>query len=189
MLVPQLGHVGSVQISNIPDIGDLPDTEGLELLGWIHTQTEELKFMAASEVATHSKLFADKKRDCIDISIFSTPGSVSLSAYNLTDEGYQWGEENKDIMNVLSEGFEPTFSTHAQLLLSDRITGNFIIPSGNVWNYTFMGTAFNQEGDYNFKYGIPLEFYNEMHRPVHFLQFSELAGDEELEAEQIDVFS
>ena len=52
-----------------------------------------------------------------------------------------------------------------------------------------MGTAFNQEGDYNFKYGIPLEFYNEMHRPVHFLQFSELAGDEELEAEQIDVFS
>ncbi|CAI4515271.1 BCE_3a_G0026200.mRNA.1.CDS.1 [Saccharomyces cerevisiae] len=189
VLVPQLGHVGSVQISNIPDIGDLPDTEGLELLGWIHTQTEELKFMAASEVATHSKLFADKKRDCIDISIFSTPGSVSLSAYNLTDEGYQWGEENKDIMNVLSEGFEPTFSTHAQLLLSDRITGNFIIPSGNVWNYTFMGTAFNQEGDYNFKYGIPLEFYNEMHRPVHFLQFSELAGDEELEAEQIDVFS
>lgn len=189
VLMPQLGTHRSIQLGNLPDQTLYSNLDGLELLGWIHTQTDDLKFMNASEVSTHSNIFNEGLMNCIDISVGLTIGSVSINAYNLNEEGYSWGVENKDLVNDMPEGFEPTFSQHAQLLLSERIMGNFMTPTSEVWNYAFMGTRFNNELNYELKLNIPIEFYNELHRSNHFLKFNELTGNDELEAEQQDLFS
>ncbi|AQZ09897.1 PRP8 (YHR165C) [Zygosaccharomyces parabailii] len=188
-LVPQLGNGKAIQLSKIPLQEDTPELKELELLGWIHTQTEDVKFMTAHDTATHSHLFSDIKRDAIDLTVRLAPGSVSLAAYTLNDDGYSWGLQNKNVLDVTPEEFDPSFSVHAQLLLSERIMGNFLVPSTDVWNHAFSGATFNPELDYELKVGIPLEFYNDLHRITHFMQFSELAGDEELEAEQASVLA
>lgn len=188
-LVPQLGNSRAVQLSKIPNVDTNPQLEGLELLGWVHTQTEDVKFMSPFDVATHANIFSSVKREAIDLTVCLAQGSVSLAAYNLTDEGYSWGIQNKDVVTTTPEEFDPNYSEHAQLLLSERIMGNFLVPSTDVWNFIFSGATFDPSFDYELKVGIPLEFYNEMHRVIHFMQFNELAGDEALEAEQEDVLS
>lgn len=145
--------------------------------------------MAAPEVTTHAKTFGTTFKDTIDLAVCLLPGSVSLAAYNLTDEGYGWGVQNQDMVNTISEGFDPAFSEHAQLLLSERFMGNFLVPIGGFWNYTFMGASFTTNMSYELRTGIPLEFYNEQHRVTHFLQFHDANGDQALEAEQEDVFA
>lgn len=187
VMVPQLGNSHAVQLGKIPEHSHY--LEGLELLGWIHTQSEELKFMSPSEVTTQARMFGEQNQDVVDLTVSLTPGSISLAAYSLSEEGYSWGVNNKDILDPHPEGFEPTFSQYAQLLLSERIMGNFLVPSSDTWNYAFMGASFNPELDYDIKLDIPLEFYNELHRATHFMQFNELANDEDLEAEQEDVFA
>lgn len=188
-LVPQLGNSKAVQVSKTPSKEINPQLDDLELLGWIHTQTEDVKFMTPFDVATHSDLFGSIKRDAIDLTVCLGQGSISLAAYNLTDEGYSWGNQNKDVVTMTPEEFNPNYSEHAQLLLSERIMGNFLVPSTDIWNYTFGGATFESSSDYELKVGIPLEFYNEMHRVIHFMQFNELASEEELEAEQEDVLA
>lgn len=189
-LVPQLGTHKYVQLSKIPDRTIYPNLQGLELLGWMHTQDKSLKFMSPYHVSTHANMFENHmKCDPVNITVCSQPGSISVSAYTLSDEGIAWGLNNKEVIDDMPSTFEPTYSVHAQLLLSDRIMGNFMIPSEDMWNYSMMGAAFNAELDYNLELGIPIEFYNELHRPVHFLQFNQLTGNEELEAEQEDLFA
>ncbi|QLQ77845.1 hypothetical protein HG537_0A00920 [Torulaspora globosa] len=188
-LCPQLGNSNSVRICKPPIIEDHPELEGLQLLGWVHTQTQDLKFMTAPEITTHTKVFASNFKETIDLTVCLLPGCVSLAAYNLTDEGYNWGTQNQDVKDIISEGFDPGFSEHAQLLLSERFMGNFLVPSGDLWNYTFMGASFTEELRYDTKIGIPLEFYNETHRVTHFLQFNATNDDETVDAEQEDPFA
>lgn len=41
-------------------------------------------------------------------------------------------------------GFAPTHCEKAQMLLSDRFLGAFLVPAdGGVWNYNFMGVRFS----------------------------------------------
>ena len=147
VMVPQLGNSHAVQLGKIPEHSHY--LEGLELLGWIHTQSEELKFMSPSEVTTQARMFGEQNQDVVDLTVSLTPGSISLAAYSLSEEGYSWGVNNKDILDPHPEGFEPTFSQYAQLLLSERIMGNFLVPSSDTWNYAFMGASFNPELDYD----------------------------------------
>ncbi|QLL30278.1 hypothetical protein HG536_0A00950 [Torulaspora globosa] len=188
-LCPQLGNGNSVRICKPPITEDQPELEDLQLLGWVHTQTQDLKFMTAPEVTTHTRVFASHFKEKIDLTVCLLPGCVSLAAYNLTDEGYNWGTQNQGVADIISEGFDPGFSEHAQLLLSERFMGNFLVPSSDFWNYTFMGASFTEELRYDMKIGIPLEFYNETHRITHFLQFSATNEDEAVDAEQEDPFA
>ncbi|CCK70335.1 U4/U6-U5 snRNP complex subunit PRP8 KNAG_0E00670 [Huiozyma naganishii CBS 8797] len=191
VLAPQLGTTRDVTLGRVLEEGSSEALNDLELLGWMHTQFEDLKFMSAFEVSAHSKMFKNNAAaNPIDLAICSRSGSISLSAYNLTDEGFAWGLQNQEVIDMMPQGFEPTFSKHAQLLLSDRIMGNFMVPYEQIWNYALMGASFNANLEVDIDLGIPLEFYNELHRPVHFLQFNELFGqDNELEPEQQDVLA
>ena len=184
--VPQLGNSHTVQLGKLSmDNAYLQD---LELLGWIHTQSQDLKYMSAPEITTHSKLFGNLG-NAVDLAVCINPGSISLSAYTLSQEGYEWGSANKDLFDLAPEGFEPSFSEHAQLMLSDRVSGYFLVPATDIWNYAFMGAAFNPETETELKLDVPLEFYNELHRSIHFIQFSEMVENEELEPEQEDLFA
>ncbi|QGN13893.1 pre-mRNA-splicing factor 8 [Kluyveromyces marxianus] len=186
VLVPQLGSSMHVRLSPPPVKSRY--LKGMELLGWIHTQKNDSKFMSPSEVISHSKTFSDHNKSALDLSINLIPGAVSIIGYTLKDDGFNWGLQSQGIMDPSPEGFDPSFSDNAQILLSERIMGNFLVPKSSLWNYAFMGTSFSEELPYELKLDIPIEFYNELHRAPHFIQFSEMVGDNELEAEQESVF-
>lgn len=48
------------------------------------------------------------------------------------------------------------------------------VPDAGSWNYNFMGVKHNAQMKYGLKVDNPKEFYNELHRPQHFLKFGEI---------------
>ncbi len=144
VMVPQVGNTRDVQLPHqLPQHSHLA---GLEPLGLIHTVSgNEPSYMTAADVTQHARLMAahsswDKKTVTMTVSF--TPGSVSLAAWALTPTGYKWGSENKDLSSEHPQGFSTSMGEKCQLLLSDKIRGYFLVPEGNLWNYSFMGSSF-----------------------------------------------
>lgn len=145
VMIPQVGNTRDVQLPHqLPQHSHLT---GLEPLGLIHTVSgNEPSYMTAADVTQHSRLMGahsswDKKTVTMTVSF--TPGSVSLAAWALTPGGYKWGSENKDLSSEHPQGFSTTsMGEKCQLLLSDKIRGYFLVPEGNLWNYSFMGSSF-----------------------------------------------
>lgn len=65
----------------------------------------------------------------------------------------------------------------------------FQIPDNGPWNYNFMGVKHTPSMKYGVKLGTPREYYNEDHRPTHFLEFSNLEEGETAEGDREDAFS
>lgn len=146
VMIPQVGNTRDVQLPHqLPQHPHL--AAGLEPLGLIHTVSgNEPSYMTAADVTQHARLMAahpswDKKTVTMTVSF--TPGSVSLAAWALTPSGYKWGSENKDLSSEQPQGFSTSsMGEKCQLLLSDKIRGYFLVPEGNLWNYSFMGSSF-----------------------------------------------
>ena len=164
----------------------------LEPLGWIHTQPNELPHLPPQDVILGSRILVENKDwdidRCITITCSFTPGSCSLTAYKLSQTGFEWGRNNKD------SGANPGAASAAhyervQMLLSDRFLGFFMVPDAGSWNYNFMGVRHKENMKYGLKLDNPREFYHESHRPVHFLQFASVddAANEAIDRE--DVFA
>jgi pre-mRNA-processing factor 8 len=185
-LIPQLGNTNSVQLPSSLTIENeiLSD---FELLGWIHTQSLEAESLSPYDVAIHSKLSNEFNPNLVTITVSFTPGSISLSAFQLTKEGYEWGKNNVDSVNNEFTDFSPKYSTKGQLILSERIAGAFMVPMDNIWSYFFIGSVWNPKADFELKPDIPITFYDELHRPIHFTNFTE-SGSMEAEANQEDLF-
>ena len=175
VMVPQLGTHQKV---------DLPDTlpqheylKELEPLGWIHTQPNELPQLSPQDVSNHAKIMSQHStwdgEKTIILTCSFTPGSCSLAAYKLTPSGYEWGKKNKDTGNN-PQGYLPSHYERVQMLLSDRFYGFFMVPALGSWNYNFMGVKFSANMRYELQLANPKEFYNEIHRPDHFLRFSQV---------------
>lgn len=189
VIPPQQGTLNNIVLSTAPQNGTVAALEGLELLGWIHTQAQESQFMSASDVRTHAEFFRDDPT-MVDFVISLTTGSISLTCFTLSEAGYQWGKTNKQYDLVKPEGFKIIFGEVGQMILSNNIMGNFMVPSTDIWNYSFMSMRYSKELDYDLKIDIPLEFYHELHRPGHFIAFRDVDDDSNnLEAEQEDVFA
>lgn len=181
VMVPQLGNTGSVQLANaLPDADD-PLLQGLEPLGWIHTQAQEQPFLSAVDVTAHARIMSSNSElwdaSSVTMTVSFTPGSVSLAAFSLTAQGYEWGAKNKDVFSANPEGFSTSFASKCQLLLSDRIKGFFLVPDTGLWNFAFVGAGWSPNTRYELKLDTPLPFYHEMHRPIHFTTFAELEDD------------
>ncbi|KAI9897616.1 hypothetical protein N3K66_007472 [Trichothecium roseum] len=179
VMMPQIGGLRNVQLPQ-----QLPRSEfleGMEPLGLIHTMSgNELPYMSAADVTEHAKLLDSHKEwdktNTMTVSVSFTPGSVSLSAWGLTPEGYKWGAENKDLQSDQPQGFTTTMGVKRKLLLSPRFRGYFLVPDDDRWNYSFMGSAFAgmEKKPVHVKLDTPLPFYSDQHRPVHFHSFAEL---------------
>ena len=102
-----------------------------------------------------------------------TPGSCSLTAYKLTPSGFEWGKANRDA-GANPQGYAPTHYEKVQMLLSDRFLGFFMTPEDDVWNYNFMGVQHSKSMKYDLKLANPVPFYDEIHRPYHFLNFTNM---------------
>lgn len=186
VLVPQVGTHQSVTLPRrLPEHELL---ENLEPLGWLHTQPSELPQLSPLDVIAHSKIMNDNGtwdgEKTMVLTCSFTPGSCSLTAYKLTQKGYEWGKENRDA-GAGAQGFVPLHYERVQMLLSDRFYGYFMVPENDVWNYNFMGVKHSAGMEYFLKLGIPREFYHESHRPSHFLTFTNM--DEAAHVAEADV--
>jgi len=180
VLVPQVGNRMSVTLPN-----QMPQHEylkHLEPLGWIHTQPSESLRLSPSDVTMHSKLLMqnqnwDGEKNIIVTTSF-TPGSCSLTAYKVTQAGYEWGKSNKDT-SPDPPGYNNNFFEKVQLFLTDRFLGFFMVPDNNIWNYNFIGLGLVPTMKYGLILANPKDFYNEIHRISHFIKFRRTEDAEE----------
>ena len=193
VMVPQNGSPNSVSLPHqLPEHELLKD---MEPLGWIHTQPNELPQLPPNDVIQHSRIVNNNKswdlEKTIVITCSFTPGSCSLTAYRLTEKGFEWGKANKDANDLT--GYMPNFYEKAQMLLSDLFLGFYMVPDVGSWNYNFMGVKHQPSMKYGVTLGNPKEFYHPDHRPAHFLNFS--AGEmlakeaDEVDADIEDMFA
>lgn len=199
VMVPQVGNNRDVQLpQHLPK--PTPQLAKLEPLGIIHTVAgNEPSYMPAADVTTHARLTERHKswdpKKTVTMTVSFTPGSVSLSAWTLTPQGYKWGSENRDLSSETPSGFSASpgvMGEKSQLLLSDRIRGFFLVPdwpgTPGVWNYSFMGSSFGnvEKKEWGVKVDHPWGFYDARHRPVHFQNFAEL---EDVGVDRVDNFA
>ncbi|KAI1752440.1 pre-mRNA processing splicing factor 8 [Xylaria castorea] len=190
-MVPQIGGLRSVQLpQQLPQHEYLGD---LEPLGVIHTMAgNELPYMSAADVTEHARLLDAhpkwSKENSITVDVAFTPGSVSLSAWALTPNGYKWGADNKDIGSDQPQGFTTSMGIKRKLLLSPRYKGYFLVPENGKWNYSFMGSSYAglEKKPVHVKLDTPLPFYSDQHRPLHFQNFAEL---EDISVDRSDNFA
>ncbi|PGH17961.1 pre-mRNA-processing-splicing factor 8 [Helicocarpus griseus UAMH5409] len=190
VMIPQVGNTRDIQLPH-----QLPQHEylnSLEPLGIIHTLSgNEPSYMTAMDVTQHARLMNEHSswdKKTVTMTVSFTPGSVSLSAWALTPQGYKWGAENKDTTSDQPQGFSTSMGEKCQLLLSDKIRGYFLVPENNVWNYSFMGSSFSnmEKRPVYVKIDTPLRFYDDQHRPLHFQNFAEL---EDIWVDRVDNFA
>jgi pre-mRNA-processing factor 8 len=177
VLPPQLGTHQSISVPN--QLPEHPYISDLEPLGWIHTQPHELSQLSPQDVVQHSVFLSQHKswdpEKAIVVTCSFTPGSCSLTSYRLTPSGYEWGLEKAATgigSNFNPAGYATSFFEKVQMLLSDRFLGFFMTPDLGSWNYNFMGTSHNASMKYGLKSDTPKDFYDQFHRPNHFLKFS-----------------
>ncbi|KAI4249693.1 MAG: hypothetical protein L6R40_000482 [Gallowayella cf. fulva] len=179
VMIPQVGNTRDVQLPQ--HLPTHPQLSKMEPLGVIHTMSgNEPPYMTAADTTQHARLMAahpswDKKT--ITMTVAFTPGSVSLAAWALTPQGYKWGSENRDLSSEQPQGFSTSgMGEKCQLLLSDKIRGYFLVPESGLWNYSFMGASFSsvEKRPLGVKMDVPVGFYADVHRPVHFINFAEL---------------
>lgn len=179
VLVPQLGSNTSVQLANrIPEAPTI--LKGLRPLGVIRTQPSERRSLSAQNASHMAKLICDHpelESDSVCMTVAFTPGSIALGSYNLTAEGIEWGQQNKDMQSDQPQGFNERMGNLSQLLLSDRILGCFVVPESGVWNYSFVGPTFSATAPYDLKIDNPLSFFDPAHRPNHFASFVSIEED------------
>lgn len=180
VMPPQWGSHAGVNLPNALPEHDL--LRELEPLGWLHTSPAEAPQLPPGDAAQHARFLEahtswDGER-CIVLGAAFTPGSVSLTGYKLTPAGYEWGRANRDAANAAAAanpaGYAPNCYEKVQILLSDRFMGFFMVPDAGSWNYNFMGVKFSGGMRYGVKLDNPKEFYAEVHRPTHFMEFSSL---------------
>ena len=92
------------------------------------------------------------------------------------------------------------------MLLSDRFLGFFMVPTQvrqligghfffnlifqGSWNYNFMGVRHDPNMRYELALSNPKEFYHEVHRPSHFMNFASIEeGVDTVGADREDMFS
>jgi pre-mRNA-processing factor 8 len=117
-----------------------------------------------------------------------TSGSCSLTCYRLTPEGYEWSLERINAQAVNPAGYTSSMYQKVQMLLSDRFMGFYLVPDTGSWNYNFMGANHSVSMKYGVRIGNPKEYYDEHHRPGHFLKFvrtEELKDSQEPEFENL----
>ena len=196
VLVPQTGTHQSVSLPHLLPTHEYLDD--LEPLGWMHTQPRELPYLAPEDVTMHAKIIqrqgsiggGDGNNDgsptnvlwdpdaAMVLTCSFTPASCTLAAWKPTAEGLEWGQSNNTRVGEPDPpGFSKALFEKQSLLLSDRLQGFFMVPDGGrSWNYNFRGIEHQASMRYGVELGNPLEFYDELHRPNHFLNFGEETG-------------
>eukprot|EP00746_Dinoflagellata_sp_MGD_P153981 gnl/MRDRNA2_/MRDRNA2_84578_c0_seq1.p1 gnl/MRDRNA2_/MRDRNA2_84578_c0~~gnl/MRDRNA2_/MRDRNA2_84578_c0_seq1.p1 ORF type:complete len:2332 (+),score=9.13 gnl/MRDRNA2_/MRDRNA2_84578_c0_seq1:810-6998(+) len=181
VMPPQWGNHQQVFVPLVAPEHEL--LEAFEPLGWIHTQPNELSEMAPSDLVSHARMlgyFSDWKGEIsISLTIAFTPGSCSILGHRLTSQGYEAARDFRE--NGLEENVYESISSkyyeRVPILLTDRLKGFFLIPDHGGWNYNFRGVDYGMNMKYTLKQANPETFYDETHRPLHFIEFASVEDD------------
>jgi pre-mRNA-processing factor 8 len=184
VMVPQMGTHQSVTLPKTPP--DHPYLKDLQPLGWMHTQPAESHQLSPQDIIAHSTFLTDfpgwEIETSVTLTVSFTPGSCFLTAYKLTAAGFDWARGSKE-----TAGYSSAFYQKAQLLLTDQFFGFFMVPETGVWNCNFMGIGHSPSMKYVLTLANPKEFYADVHRPSHFLQFAKIYEEEEAQKVLPDV--
>jgi pre-mRNA-processing factor 8 len=180
MLPPQQGTTESVALSTkLPSHAALVD-HGLELVGWIRTQSGEPR-LTTVDLALQGRLLAENEAvnptslAMLVAGIGST--DTSVVAYSVTDDGTSWGMANRELTTMP----QPVADSHVQpcsCRVTDRMDGFFLVPTQGSWNYFFRGQQ-QWSRAYAVQPEVPLDFYHSSHRPGHFKSFTRLGQAED----------
>jgi len=187
--IPQRGTNNGVELpSALPKHDFL--LKDLEPLGWIKTQSQELNHLSPADVTTQAKVMATHPEwgpQSICITCAFTPGSVSLTSWELTVAGFEWGRKNTDVTGQ-HQGYNPNMANRVQLLLSDRILGMTMVPEGGVWNYGIgLTQSWTEKIPYTMTLDKPESFWAACHRPNAFLNFAAMEGDDAADVENFGI--
>ena len=153
-----------------------PVLEDLRCIGWIHTTALDDPLMTPSDAIT-STLFCDVNSDLLDqfqfadIVVSFTPGSCTIRGFQLNPDGMKWGSDNSETRDR-PVGFEDSFFTQLPVVIAESYSGWFMVPVGVEWNMNFQGLKLDDMDSYDVELGHPAPFYDQRHRPNHFLQFA-----------------
>lgn len=175
---------GNNQYVTFPDIVAQSEyLKNLEPLGWIHTQGNETLQLSPQDLMIHAKLISNNPsldaEKAVVVTVAFPPGACSVTAYRCTPAGYEWGKSNKDFNATNVEGYSPDFYEKSQIWLSEVFLGFFMVPDDQIWNYNFIGLRADHAAKINYMLSTPREFYHEMHRTSHFINFNKLEEEEE----------
>lgn len=176
--VPQRGTNNDVELPE-----ELPKHEymlaNLEPLGIIKTQNQDLQHLSSTDVVAHAKMMDRHKAigaNSITVTTTFTPGSVSLAAYSLSVEGYEWGRKASAIDAAGNpQNFNPAmYAEKVQLLLSDRILGTTITPMDKIWNYSLsLSSHWTPNIKTTYVVERPISFWDEAHNSLVYLNFTD----------------
>eukprot|EP00026_Physarum_polycephalum_P002371 Phypoly_transcript_02377.p1 GENE.Phypoly_transcript_02377~~Phypoly_transcript_02377.p1 ORF type:complete len:896 (+),score=129.81 Phypoly_transcript_02377:235-2688(+) len=182
VLPPQWGTTTKVYLPTQLPSQSHESLQGLEPLGWIHTQPRAPD-LPTQDIITHA-LIADchpewHRAQTVVITVAFNSSSCSLSAYSLTDEGFVWGKTANE--HSCPDASQKLYEK-VPLVLADNYLGFFMVPDLGPWNYNFMGVKYHTNMKYGIKLDNPKPFYDESHRPVHFQNWTQSgATDDEME--------
>lgn len=188
MIPPQSGNNQYVVFPDIICNSDY--LKNLEPLGWIHTQgTGRLKTdletmnLSPHDLMIHSKLLSNNPNlnaeSSVVITVAFPPGTCSVTAYKATPAGYEWGKNNRDFNATNIEGYNSGLFEKVQIWLSEVFLGFFMVPDDHIWNYNFIGMRVEQGAKINYILSNPYDFYHEMHRTSHFINFNKVEEEED----------
>ncbi|KAJ1607668.1 Prp8 [Cryptosporidium canis] len=178
-LVPQHGNHSSVNMTDI--LPKSPEILEFEFIGIIKTRVQEELSLTSSDINYLSRIFQNNLDTPInDITIVScgfTPGSTTLSAVKINQQGIElcmndsnhMDSSGKAQVNIASD-----FSENVKLILSETYDGFFLVPDDGIWSYNSMVVKYGNSNNCSYKVDRPCSFYDEVHRPQHFLQFAYL---------------
>ncbi len=104
----------------------------------------------------HTKLLNQNNNWSADrtiiLNVAFTPGSLSLTAYKLNLNGYEFLKANP---NPNPSAFTNVYYEKSQLLLSEKFLGFFMVPDNVIWNYNFIGLGVVTNLKYTLVPGTP----------------------------------
>ena len=188
IIPPQTGNYDRVDFSKT--LPSHPLLEGLFPVGWLHTCAIDENLMSPAEAITAASIL-DKNKEVVNDSLNFTsivisypPGSCTIRAFRLTEDGLKWGTQNRETKDR-AIGFEDVFFDKVPVVLTETYNGFFMIPQGIEWNLNFQSLKLLEHETYDVDLGTPLPFFDQRHRPNHFLKFVEdLIGED---AASIDI--
>ena len=177
VLVPQTGNHLNINFPIQPP--EHPYLRDFEPLGYIHTQPSETHQLTPYDAQLMSKFLNERNSWDIETSIILTcsftQGSCTLCGYKLTPQGFEWGSKCKEVSNN-PIGYSDADFERVQLILSEKFMGFYMIPDNEIWNYNFIGVEPVSNMNYGLILGNPKDFYHEIHRSGHFVNFGSSFG-------------
>nr|BAS01665.1 splicing factor PRP8 [Lotharella vacuolata] len=154
-------------------IFDIKMVSELVFLGWINTTKKINKNNMKEYLILHSKiLFLQKNWESSEIVFIIFEISVTsclISGFRLNVTGFEWIINNN--FKILSENIIKKYYEPIRLIITKKQNSYYYIPKKGIWNYYFLRDLWVLITNFEYKIGNPIEYYNEFHRPFHFINY------------------